>query len=114
MSECTNGSTENKFLKMLPQYHFDRAEFTAAFLDVFTTEQIEEIFSKCIDNEQTNEFAFLYYDDEYYIMHRDSGTVINWYKHLGRTNTCNKDGFGLNDLKEFLHCIKVDLDSEKK
>lgn len=29
-------------------------------------------------------------DDEFYLMHKDSLTVINWYKHLGRTNTCNK------------------------
>lgn len=104
-----NMGIKSNFLKMLPQYHFERIEFTTAFLNTFTAEQIEEIFSKCIDNEQTANFAFFRYDDEFYIMHKDSGTVINWYKHLGRTNTCNKDGFGLEDLKEFLHLIRVDL-----
>lgn len=43
------------------------------------------------------------------IIHRDSGTIINWYKHLGRTNTCNKEGFTLADLKELLLLLKEDL-----
>lgn len=36
-------------------------------------------------------------------------TEYNWYKHLGRTNTCNKEGFTLADLKELLLLLKEDL-----
>jgi hypothetical protein len=42
-------------------------------------------------------------------IYRDSETIINWYKHLGRTNTCNKEGFTLADLKELLIRLKKDL-----
>ena len=48
--------------------------------------------------------------DEFYIIHRESGTMINWYKHLGRTNTCNKEGFTLEDLHELLVLLKEDLE----
>ena len=41
-------------------------------------------------------------EDEFYIIHFRSGIIINWYKHLGRTNTCNKEGFSTDDLIEFL------------
>lgn len=103
----------SEFLNELPQYHFDRTEFVNAFEEIFTSDQMEEIFSKCICKEQTADFAFFSYDDEYYIVHKDSGTIINWYKHLGRTNTCNKIGFELEDLKEFLQLMKVDLELMK-
>ena len=32
-----------------------------------------------------------YYDDEYWLIYKPSGVVINWYKHLGRCLTVNKD-----------------------
>ena len=38
--------------------------------------------------------------DEFYIIHFPSGTIVNWYKHVGRTNTCNKN-LTLDDLREF-------------
>lgn len=46
-------------------------------------------------------------EDEFYIIHFHSGTIINWYKHLGRTNTCNKEGFSTDDLIEFLVLLKM-------
>ena len=49
-------------------------------------------------------------DDEFYIIHFDSGTIINWYKHIGRTNTCNDEDFTLNDLREMLILLKEDLE----
>ena len=30
------------------------------------------------------------HEDDWYILHKPSGTLINWYKHCGRINTCNK------------------------
>ena len=47
-------------------------------------------------------------DDEYYIIHLPSGTMINWYKHLGRTNTCNKN-LSLAELKLFFILLKNDM-----
>lgn len=101
----------SKFLETLPQYHFDRDEFTKAFYDVFeNTDNIFNLIVECQGHRVTDEFFLLYGDDEFYIIHRQSGTMINWYKHLGRTNTCNKGGFTLEDLHEFLVLLKEDLE----
>ena len=37
--------------------------------------------------------GFLWFtdDDEFYIIHLDSGIIMNWYKHLGRCNGCTHD-----------------------
>ena len=51
-------------------------------------------------------------DDEYYILHKPSGTMINWYKHMGRTNTCNKD-LSLDELRLFLLLLRKELVEEK-
>ena len=109
MSEFLDDEIKSKHLATLSQYHFDRTDFVETFNKVFTTDQIEEILSKCTCRVQTAYFAFLRDDDEFYIIHKDSGTIINWYKHLGRTNTCNKPEFELKDLEEFLQLIKKDL-----
>ena len=38
--------------------------------------------------------------------------MINWYKHMGRTNTCNKD-LSLDELRLFLLLLKKELVEEK-
>ena len=38
--------------------------------------------------------------------------MINWYKHIGRTNTCNKD-LSLDELKLFLLLLRKELVEEK-
>ena len=86
--------TENPLFKELPQYHFDRDHmcsiFDGDFMDWFWN-HIESI---------NDEFQLTRRGDEFYIIHFESGTIINWYKHMGRTNTCNKD-LSLDDLREF-------------
>lgn len=109
MSDFLDDDIKSSFLMTLPQYHFERDDFVAAFHKVFTSEQIMDIEDKCTCCEHTSYFWFLRYDDEFYLVHMDSGTVINWYKHLGRTNTCNKEGFALEDLEEFLQLVGRDL-----
>lgn len=96
----------SEFLKELPQYHFDRRSFTDVFYEVFGGE-ITDLYEACISNKRFGDFL-LYYDtfEEFYIIHFPSGTIINWYKHLGRTNTCNKEGFTLEDLKEMVELLK--------
>lgn len=100
----------SKHLKILPQYHFDRDEFTKAFYDVFTSDEVFDLIVECQGQRITDEFFLLYDADEFYIIHRESGTMINWYKHLGRTNICNKEGFTLEDLHELLLLLKEDLE----
>lgn len=98
----------SKYLETLPQYHFDRDDFCKVFGEVFTDDEIIDIDVMCGYPQNTENFLLYRWEDEFYIIHRDSGTIINWYKHLGRTNTCNKEGFTLADLKELLLLLKKD------
>lgn len=100
---------KSTFLEPLPQYHFDRGEFINSFKKVFTDDEILDLESACQNGKSLSEF-YMYYDEgEFYIIHLPSGTIINWYKHLGRTNTCNKEEFGLSDLDEFLELLRYNL-----
>lgn len=102
---------KSKFLETLPQYHFDRDDFTNTFYEVFgNTDNIFEVIVACQGNSFYDSFHLFYNSDEFYIMHLESGTVINWYKHLGRTNTCNKECFNLSDLKEMLELLKEEME----
>ena len=105
---------KSKYLKTLPQYHFDRNDFVNTFKSVFTTDEIYELESACQEHRYLYDFHLYYADDEFYIIHLSSGTIINWYKHLGRTNTCNKEGFGLDDLRELLELLKENIEELKK
>lgn len=93
-------------LKKLKEYYFPREDFISEFRKVFTNVEILTILSYCENIHITEEFFLLYENGEYYIIHRDSGTMINWYKHLGRTNTCNKKGFTKKDFHKFLTLLR--------
>lgn len=96
-------------LKSLPQYHFDRDDFCNVFREVFTYEEYIDIDVECGCNKHYDEFSLFRCEDEFYILHRDSGVMINWYKHMGRTNTCNKPDFTLDDFREFLKKLREEL-----
>jgi hypothetical protein len=96
-------------LHTLPQYHFDREAMCDVYYDIFTTDESIELMSACCANTHLDEFSLFHFDDEFYILHRNSGVMINWYKHMGRTNTCNKPGFTLDDLREFMDKLRKDL-----
>lgn len=100
---------KSKFLQELPQYYFDRDDFVKVFKKVFSSDEIFELEVACQEHRCLDNFHLYYAEDEFYIIHLDSGTIVNWYKHLGRTNTCNKEGFGLEDLQEFLEILKKDM-----
>lgn len=100
---------KSKYLKELPQYHFNRYDFVYTFLKVFTKDEIFELEVACQAQRLLDGFLLYYSHDEFYIIHLESGTIINWYKHLGRTNTCNKEGFDITDLLELLVLLKEDL-----
>ena len=96
-------------LNLLSQYHFDRDDFCECFHSVFSDVELLNLEIDCQEHRSLSEFILYYYEDEFYIIHLPSGIMINWYKHLGRTNTCNKEGFTLDDLREFLQLLKNDL-----
>lgn len=96
-------------LEMLHQYHFDRSEMCKVVFDVFTTDEFIDIDVECSCNKHVGDFALMRCEDEFYILHRPSGIMINWCKHMGRTNTCNKPDFTLDDLREFLMKLREDL-----
>lgn len=99
----------SKYLQELNDYFFNRDDFINAFQKVFTDSEITEIEIACQENRLSDDFLLYCAHDEFYIIHLASGTIINWYKHLGRTNTCNKEGFTLDDLIELLTLLKYDL-----
>jgi hypothetical protein len=102
-------------LQELPQYHFDRDAFVSTFEQVFTESEIDNIEDMCQQRTTLNEFLLFYHPDweEFYIIHLPSGTIINWYKHLGRTNTCNKENFTISDLEKLLEMLKVEMKENK-
>ena len=96
----------SKKLQTLNQYYFDRADmceyfeiYAPLFLD-YSWDQGSQFSS---DN-----FYYFRDEDEFYWVHKSSGLIINWYKHIGRTNTCNLD-ISLNDLKEVLLLLNDDI-----
>ena len=96
------------------QYHFTRDEMTKVFEEVFPlNSQIWDwnIVWYCYFKD-TNSFHAFRDEDEFYILHKPSGTMINWYKHMGRTNTCNKD-LSLDELKLFLLLLRKELVEDK-
>lgn len=96
-------------LQDLPQYYFERDTFVSTFQQVFTDDEIFDLEAMCQQHTTLDEFLLFYNWDEFYIIHLPSGTIINWYKHLGRTNTCNKENFTIADLKNFLEKLKADI-----
>jgi hypothetical protein len=62
----------------------------------------------------TDDFVGFKKDDEIYFIHLPSGIIINYYKHLGRTNTCNRSDLTLEDFKEFLKLLDKDLQIYRK
>lgn len=88
-------------LKTLPQYALDRDVFCEIFSPIY--EMLIDVYPY-----EGSDFKFWGYDDEWYLLHKDSGTLVNWYKHLGRTNTCNKD-LSLDEYKEFVRMVYEEL-----
>ena len=88
------------------QYYFDRDDFVK-YVDKYSPLLIEYMWDQgCFFN--TDSFFMFRKEDEFYILHVDSGIMINWYKHLGRTNTCNRD-IDKEVFKEFLILLNNEI-----
>lgn len=97
--------TDNKHFQDLPQYHFERDDFTKVFSPI-----MDFIYDNMYCS--SDDFEIKQRGDEFYIIHYPSGTIINWYKNPGRCNTCNKP-LSLDDLKEFKRLLLLDFDYEE-
>lgn len=99
----------NTMFEPLPQYHFDRDAFVAACREILGDGGIDAMTDACVAQARTDRFLLAWHEDEYYVVHKDSGIVVNWYKHLGRTNTCSKPSMSIEGFKDFLAMLKEDL-----
>lgn len=86
--------TKNPLFEELPQYHFDRDDMCK----VFNTDFMDWFWDHL--ESSNDEFLITRSGDEFYVIHFSSGTIVSWYKHMGRCNTCNKN-LTLDDLREF-------------
>lgn len=99
---------ENKNLNDLPQYHIDRDTMCKIVEQTVGTARLLDAF--CYGKyTETSSFSLFRCSDEYYILHRDSGMLINWYKHLGRTNTCSQSDRTEDDYIEFFSLLSEEL-----
>lgn len=73
-------------LKQMKQYPIERDLFCEMFRPAWR--KLKEDWDVYID---TDSFRYWYHDDNHYLVHLKSGTLINWYKNLGRCLECNKD-----------------------
>ena len=95
-------------IEPMRQYHFDRDDFCKVFEEVFGDDLVSFLDGTLGDYKQfftyeTYSFkCFVTEWAEFYIVDLETGVLINWYKHLGRTNTCSREDFTLEDLKEML------------
>ena len=102
---------EHKFLIDLPQYHLERNDFINLIKETIGLEFLLDSFtlSQYI---KTSSFLLWHNDDEYYILHCSSGMLVNWYKHLGRCNTCSQSFRTNDDYKKFFSLLRDELKTE--
>ena len=98
---------ENK-LKNLPQYHIERDELCKIVEKTIGYDRLMDAF--CYGIVVCDEFSWFQHGDEFYIIHLASGMIVNWYKHLGRTNTCSQSNRTVEDYYEFFNQFKEELD----
>ncbi len=96
----------NNLLPM-KQYPIERDVFCEIFGKIYS-----DFYDKFYDT-TTSSFKVWRYDDEFYILHFESGTIINWYKHLGRCNTCNKN-LSIEEYKKLANDLYNELEETEK
>lgn len=84
----------------LEEYKIDREDFS----DIFKV--LIDIDDKIFPEYEGYNFKTWQFEEEFYILHKTSGTLVNWYKfgHVGRTNTCNKD-LTLDEYRIFVQML---------
>ena len=95
-------------LEYMDQYHLDRDTFCKIVSETMGYEILLNAFDHGEFNQSLN-FAWFIDEGEYYIIHKNSGMMVNWYKHLGRTNTCSQGFRIVDDYYEFFRLFKEEL-----
>lgn len=96
-----------KTLESLPQYHLDRDLLCKIVSETIGYERLLDAF--CYGVVVCDDFAWFKNEDEFYIIHLDSGMMVNWYKHLGRCNTCSQNRTA-DEYYQFFNLFKEELD----
>ena len=92
-------------------YPIEREKFTLIVSQYFGDNE-DKLYGLILDGVETDSFK-LWYNIEYeevYILHKTSGTLINWYKlyHVGRSLTSNKK-LTYHDFKVFFALLKSEI-----
>lgn len=107
-------NVRNKFLYPMKEYAFDRDVLTKLFSTIVTSSDkaLERIEDVMCGNHDVGDFRIWRdEDEEFYILHVPSGTIIGWYKfyHYGRCNFCNKPDMAADDLRDFFMLLRNQL-----
>ena len=106
---------ESPFLKDMPEYPFDRDKLTMVFNntigDCIAESLLTDIVYSGKEFNHVGDFRIWTEEEETYILHLPSGTIVGWYKfiHIGRCNFCNKPDMGFNDLRDFFMLLRNQL-----
>lgn len=105
----------NKWLQPMKHHAFDRDKLTKLFNDHIASndkafETLEDAIAGTDDHEVGDFRCWKDSDEEFYILHVPSGTIVGWYKfyHYGRDNFTNRD-MTLDDLKDFFVLLRNQL-----
>lgn len=108
-------NVRNKWLQPMKHGAFDRAKLSKLFNDHIASnerafEALEDAIAGTDDHEVGDFRAWRDSDEEFYILHVPSGTIVGWYKfyHYGRDNFTNRD-MSLEDLKDFFVLLRNQL-----
>ena len=106
----------NKYLKPMKESFFDRTSFSKAFSNIIASnfnvlEKLEDVIH---GHSTVEDFKIWIEEEEVYILHVPSGTMIGWYKfyHYGRSNFCNRPEMTIDDLVDFLWLLRNQLIEE--
>ncbi len=108
-------NVRNKWLQSMKHHAFDRDKLTKLFNDHIASnekafETLEDAIAGTDDHEVGDFRCWKDSDEEFYMLHVPSGTIVGWYKfyHFGRCNFTNRD-MDLNDLKDFFVLLRNQL-----
>jgi len=84
-------------------YYLERDKFIEIF------QPIENLLIDKYDFSYENELIKIWYwEDEVFILEKQTGILVNWYKHLGRANYVNKK-LTEKEIREFAVRVLLQL-----
>ena len=103
----------NKLLFDMKTYFFNRDFFTDCFVKYIASNEkaFERLEDARYNFSSIGDFRVWTEEEDIYILHIPSGTMIGWYKfyHYGRSNFCNKQEMTHKDLIDFFVLLRNQL-----